>query len=156
EYLLERIDNYARKGGLLAVRSMCARDAKFLEEVLKDINSEASAIPLMAYRGVRGDVELRKGSRRVKVTLLNTFTFFLDAFMVVNSIEPVKGLRYTKSLEEAVKLVNSYGIYTELNLEEDLAKLGVKPEEITGGLLIEVRKRGITRVKSSAMIKYCS
>lgn len=156
EYLLERIDDYARKGGLLAVRSMCTRDAELLEEILKHINSEASTIPLMAYRGVRGEVELRKGSRRVEVTLLNTFTFFLDASLVVDSIEPVKALRYTKSLEEAVKLINSYGIYTELNLEEDLAKLGIKPEEITGELLVEVRRRGVTRIKNNATIKYCN
>jgi hypothetical protein len=38
------------------------------------------------------------------------------------------------------------GIYTELDLEEDLANLGVKPEELTGELLINVREKGRTHL----------
>ena len=155
DYLLEKIDEYARKGGLLAARSMCREDAEFLDEILKYVDSEASRIPLLAYRGVRGAVELRMGSRSVKSTLLSTFTFFLDARLIAEYVEPVKAIYYTKSLEEVRGVLNSYGIYTELDLEEDLFKTGVRPGGLTGEFLMEIRKRGLARVRSGATRSYC-
>lgn len=155
DYLLRRIDDFARKGGLLGVRSMCREDAEFLSTLLRHVNSEASRIPLVAYAGQRGEVELRNGSRKVKLTLMSTFTFFLDARVVAESIEPVKALYSTRSLEEARDVLNSYGIYTELDLEEDLARLGLTPELITGDLLLEIRRQGASRVKKSKNVEYC-
>jgi len=40
------------------------------------------------------------------------------------------------------------GIYTELDLEEDLAAMGVKPGELTGELLLKVREDGRKRIKN--------
>jgi hypothetical protein len=149
-YILDRIDNVALRGGLLGVYAMCRRDAEVLEKILEFVDSEASRISLYAIRGLRGPIHVRRGSRVVEVTLFNTMTFYLDSRVVVDLIEPVKRIMNTRSLEEARRRLNEMGIYTELDLEEDLAKLEVPPESVTGELLLKVRSVGRERlVKSS-------
>lgn len=146
-YIISRIDKIALKGGLLGVTAMCDLDAEVLEKLLEYVNSEASNISLLAYRGFRGMLTVRRGSRSVEVSLLNTMTFYLKAPIVLELVEPAKKILYTKSLEEARRILNEHGIYTELDLEEDLAKLGVKPEELTGDLLVAIRERGKKRLR---------
>ncbi len=147
KYIIERIDELSVKNGLLGVSSMCREDAELLSEVLKYVESEASRIPLLAYNGHRGSIEVRRGSRRADVTVFNTFTFYLDSQILVENTKPVKHILYTTSLDEARRLLNSMGIYTELDLEEDLAAMGVKPGELTGELLLKVREDGRKRIK---------
>lgn len=149
DYILNRIDIFAARGGLLGVRSLCSHDIELLENILRKVSSEASFIPILAHRGMRGEIELRKGSRKVKLSMFNTFTFYLDATTLARNIEPVKAIYNTNSLEEANRILNNYGIYTELDLEEDLARQGVKPEELSSDVLIEIRWKGITRLRSN-------
>lgn len=157
KYILDRIDYYARKGGLIGVRAMCDLDAKLLGKILENVDSEASRIPLLAYRGERGKVVVRSGSRIVTLNMINTFTFFLDARLVSDDIPPVKELYSTASLEDARKVLNSYGIYTELDLEEDIEKSGLKASELTGEVLLDIRRSGVIRVREAAIFKeYCS
>ena len=145
-YVISRIDKVAVRGGLLGVAAMSDLDAEVLERVLSYVNSEASRVSLLAYRGFRGYFSLRRGSRLVEVTLLSTLTFYLKAPVVLELVEPAQRILHTHSLEEVSGILNSMGIYTELDLEEDLAKLGVKPEELTGELLVSVRERGRARL----------
>ncbi len=146
-YVISRVDKVAVRGGFLGVTSMCDLDVEVLEKLLKYINSEASSISLLAYRGFRGMLTVRRGSRSVEVSLFNTMTFYLKAPIVLELVELAKKILYTKSLEEARRVLNKHGIYTELDLEEDLAKLGVKPEELTGDLLVVIRERGKKRLR---------
>ncbi|MEM1596061.1 MAG: DUF1152 domain-containing protein [Desulfurococcaceae archaeon] len=156
EYVLNRIDHYALKGGLMGIRAMCNHDAEFLSKILEYVDSEASRIPLLAYRGGRGKVVIRNGTRSVELNMVNTFTFFLDAKLIANDIQPVKELFNTRSLEEARKILNSYGIYTELDLEEDIERHGLKTSELTSELILNIRRKGIMRVRESMSRKYCS
>lgn len=149
EYVLKRIDDIALRGGLMGGRFMSREDAEVLERVLEYVESEASKVSLLAYRGFRGRLPLRMGSRAADVTLLSTATFFLDAGAVASTIGPLEGLARTRSLEEARRVLNDLGIYTELDLEEDLARLGVDPARLSGETLTEVRKRGIERIRGS-------
>ena len=146
-YLLRRIDNVATRGGLLGVSSMCMHDALVLEKILEYVDSEASRIPLLAYRGVRGKTPLRKGSRSVEISLFNTMTFYMNSNTVLDLVEPAKKLLYTKTLDEARFILNELGIYTELDLEEDLAKLKINPSELTSDVLLNVRSMGLKRLK---------
>ncbi|MCC6041319.1 MAG: DUF1152 domain-containing protein [Desulfurococcaceae archaeon] len=141
-YIMSRVDKVALKSGLLGVTAMSELDAEVLEKTLKHVNSEASRVSLLAYRGFRGLLSLRRGSRFVEVTLLSTLTFYLKAPVIVELVEPAQRIQHTRSLEEARRILNNMGIYTELDLEEDLANLGVKPEELTGELLVNIRERG--------------
>lgn len=130
-------------------RFMSKEDAEVLEKVLEHVESEASRVSLLAYKGLRGRLSMRMGSRAVDVTLLSTATFFLDARTVASTIGPLGGLAQARSLEEARRALNDLGIYTELDLEEDLARLGVDPARLSGDTLTEVRRRGIERLRGS-------
>jgi len=152
-YVISRIDKIAVKSGLLGVTAMSSLDAEVLEEVLKHVNSEASQISLLAYKGFRGYYSLRRGSRLVEVTLLNTFTFYLKSTIVLELVEPAQKILNTKSLEEAREILNNLGIYTELDLEEDLAKHGIKPEELTGELLVDIREKGKKNLKRNRLLQ---
>lgn len=147
EYVLRRIDEVARRGGLIWGAFMSREDAELLERLLAYVESEASRVPLLAYRGFRGRHSMRRGSRAVDVTLLSTATFFLDARTVVEGVRPLEEIAATSSLEEARRRLNAAGIYTELDLEEDLARLGVDPAQLSGELLVEVRRRGVERLR---------
>ncbi len=144
--VLARIDYLASKQGLLAVASMTKKDAELLELLLSAVRSEASRVPLLAFKGYRGPLQLRFGSRSIVVSFINTLTFYLEASLAAESSPLVKVLASTRSLEEARRILNSHGIYTELDLEEDLASLGVSPEALTGDVLLEVRSKGAGRL----------
>jgi hypothetical protein len=155
EYVLERVDLFAKMGGLVGARAMCSDDALLLDRILSYVGSEASRIPLLAFRGMRGEVSIRNGSRRVKLSLLSTFTFILKAKVVAESIEPVREIMSTDSLYEARGILNSYGIYTELDLEEDLHSKGLRSSDVTGQVLLDTWLRGRERVRRSASRSYC-
>ncbi|MEM1873488.1 MAG: DUF1152 domain-containing protein, partial [Acidilobaceae archaeon] len=110
----------------------------------------ASRIPLLAFRGLRGELSARRGSRVVEVSLFSTATFLLDARKVAESNPLVAELSETRSLDEARRVLNEHGIYTELDLEEDLARLNMSPRELTGEILLEVRRRGRERLARSS------
>ncbi|MEM4482249.1 MAG: DUF1152 domain-containing protein [Desulfurococcaceae archaeon] len=155
QYLLSRIDHIASKGGLLGIRLLCESDAKLLENILERASTEASLISLLAYRGRRGELTLRGGTRKVTLSFLSTLTFLLDTNIVIEDIRPARELTDTKSIYEANKLLNAYGIYTELDFEEDLARANIKPYELSADLVMRIRKSGKERVAKSAMINYC-
>lgn len=152
QYVIQRIDYYARKGGLLCARAMSSRDANLLEKILGHVNSEASKISLLAARGVRGTVEMRLGSRKVDITIFSLFTFLLDSAMVAESIQPVKEIINTETLDEARRILNSMGIYTELDLEEDLYRQGVTPDKLDGKILLETWTNGQNRLRNKRLL----
>jgi hypothetical protein len=59
------------------------------------------------------------------------------------------------SLEEARSIINDHGIYSELDLEEDIDKSGLKASELTREILIDIRSKGIMRIRSKASRNYC-
>jgi hypothetical protein len=79
-------------------------------------------------------------------------TFYMDSKIVIDLVEPAKKLLYTKTLDEARRILNELGIYTELDLEEDLARLNINPTEVTSDLLISVRSTGLKRLRSKKSI----
>lgn len=155
DYVIEQAYRYSARSGTLAVTSMSASDIELLEHVLEFVKSEASRIPLLAARGFKGPANIRKGSRSVVVSPVHTLTFYLSARDVAESVPPVKNLEKTGSLEEARKILNEYGLYTELDLEEDIEKLGLEPELISGDILLELRARGLRRLSAKKQL-YCS
>lgn len=152
QYVIQRIDYYARRGGLLCARAMNGRDADLLEKILSFVNSEASKISLLAARGARGIVEMRLGSRKVEITLFSLFTFFLDSVIVAESIQPVKEIVDTDTLDEARRVLNSMGVYTELDLEEDLYRQGIAPDKLDGRTLFETWVKGRKRVREQRLL----
>lgn len=152
-YVLARIDELATRGALIGVKSMCSREAELLDKLLGEVYSEASMVPLLAYRGIRGRHPIRSGSRYVDITLLSTLTFFLDSRIVAESNPLIKSLGATRSIHEARAILNEHGVYTELDLEEDLHRAGISPDKLSSEILREVRERGLKRLRETAGVK---
>lgn len=139
-YLLKRIALVTRGGGLIGIRGMNRYDVEVLEKILRYAESEASKVPLMAWRGFYGYLKLRNDSRRTFITPLNILTFFLKAKKVAELNPIVRELSNTRSLEEARKVLNEKGIFTELDLEEGLFKIINNGGSITSEIIKEIKK----------------
>ena len=148
-YLLSRISLIAREGGLLGAKGITLYEARVLEQILSKAISEASKIPLLAYKGFYGEYPVRKGTRKVYVTPLQTITFFLDVHVVYKNSPIALIVDNTNSLEEANSKLNSLGIYTEYNLEKDLLRHPDKPLDPQNILYIREKYRSLLRSKIS-------
>lgn len=122
DYLLSRIALIAKENGLLGAKGLTSYEADLIERILLKATSEASKIPLLAYRGFYGEYTMRNGTRKVWVSPLHTITFFLDIHIAYKLSPIAKIVDNTKTLNEANIKLNTQGIYTEYNLEKDLLK----------------------------------
>jgi hypothetical protein len=113
----------AAAGGLLGAWGLTPKIAAELEEVVKTVPTEASAIPLECFRGAWGRREIRGGQRSLKLTPLTTLTFFISATILFESVSrPAQALKESTSLDEANDALHALGIYTELDFERDHTK----------------------------------
>jgi hypothetical protein len=105
-------------GGWLGTWSLTPKIAAELEEVVKTVPTEASAIPLECFRGGWGQRKIRSGQRSVKMTPLTALIFFLSTTALYETLSrPAQAVRASASLEEANDALHSIGIKTELDLE---------------------------------------
>ncbi|MEM1619685.1 MAG: DUF1152 domain-containing protein [Fervidicoccaceae archaeon] len=151
--VLERVSLVAERGGYLGARGLTARDAEVLEKLLSVASTEASAMQLRAFRGERGIAKLR-GNRFVELSILQTLTFFLEARAVYELSDLAKSLIETTTIEEARRRLNSLGVYTELDLEEDARSFreerGRWP---TGEEIAELRRIGRNRIRRQKQMR---
>src|SRR5712692_6143281 len=107
-------------GGWLGAWSLTSKIAAELEEVVKTVPTEASAIPLECFRGGLGQRKIRGGQRSVKMTPLTALTFFLSTTALYETLSrPAQAVRASASLEAANDALHSIGIKTELDLERE-------------------------------------
>lgn len=113
----------AAAGGLLGSWSLTPKVAGELEQIVKTVPTEASAIPLQCFRGATGTREIRGGSRRLKLTPLTTLTFFISPQVLFETLSrPARAVRHSSSLDEANDALHAIGIGTELDFERSLQK----------------------------------
>ncbi|RLG84359.1 MAG: hypothetical protein DRO40_01600 [Thermoprotei archaeon] len=144
DYILKRITHACSKGGYLGARGLTPYDAKLLEKILKMAHSEASLIPLLAFKGLFGYKEIRRSTRKVLVSPIQLITFFLKLETVYNLSPLAQLISETSTLYETKEIMNNYGVYTELDLEEDLRAYGGK---VDGETILSVRKKGLKKLK---------
>lgn len=143
DYVLERIALVCRLGGCLGAYGLTIEDVLLLDRLTKVAVTEAGRIALLAFKGYYGEYPVRKGTRTVRVSPINTVMFFLDALKAYYISYPAKIADNTWSFNEIVNKLNNAGIYTEYNLEIDIARSQASsPEEI-----IRIRKKGIQHLK---------
>ena len=107
-------------GGWLGAWSLTPKIAAELEEIIKTVPTEASAIPVESFRGGLGERRIRSGQRGVKMTPLTALTFFLATTTLYKTLSrPAQAVRASASLEEANNALHSIGIRTELDLERE-------------------------------------
>ncbi|RLG86274.1 MAG: hypothetical protein DRO18_04595 [Thermoprotei archaeon] len=122
DYVIRRIEDVGRSGGLIGAIGLLKDLVEDYATVLKKTFTEAGRIPYMALRGVLGEVAIRGGSRRVKITPSSIITYLLDPCKVIEQQPLPQALINTKSLAEALTKAEELGIPTELHLEIEIAK----------------------------------
>jgi len=117
------LSKLAAAGGLLGAWGLTPKVAAELEEVVKTVPTEASAIPLECFRGAWGKREIRGGQRSLKMTPLTTLTFFMSAVKLYETLSrSAQALKNSASIDEANDALHAVGIYTELDFERDYVK----------------------------------
>ena len=107
-------------GGLLGGWSLTPQTAAELEQIIKTVPTEASAIPLKSFRGSWGEQTIRGGERRVKLTPLTALTFFISATVLFQTLSrPAQAVQGSVSLEQANESLHALQIKTELDLERE-------------------------------------
>ena len=114
------LSKLAGAGGLLGAWSLTPKTATELEEAIKTVPTEASAIPVQGFRGAVGEGKIRGGSRRVKLTPLTALTFFMSATKLFDTLSrPARAVNGSSSLDGANDALHAIGIKTELDSERE-------------------------------------
>ncbi len=138
--LLGRMAEIASMGGLLGFDGLTHGDLEVLDRVLRLTVTEASRLPREAFSGAYGWRSMRKGSRKVWLDPFSAVTVLLDPHVVYEASPMAKALSGTTSIWKAKEKLNLMGIYTELDLELDIARHG--DSDLEG-----LRRRGKARLR---------
>ena len=112
------LSKLAAASGLLGAWSLTPKIAAELEEVIKTVPTEASAIPVKCFRGAWGSNDIRRGDRQVKLTPLTALTFFMSTTKLFDTLaRPAQAVRHSSSLDQANDALHAIGIRTELDYE---------------------------------------
>ncbi len=141
-YLLNRISEIASKGGLIDIKGYDVESYQVVSKVLENVETEASKLPWMAFRGLSGDVEIRNGLRRVKVSPLTAVMFFLKPSVVASTSPLFDAIKTAEDLEEARVRMNSLGIFTEYDLEMELFRIYSERGTVKSDDVTRIRKEG--------------
>ena len=118
----------AKAGAWLGTTSLTPKIAAELEEVVKTVPTEASAIPVRCFYGAWGESKIRSDQRTVKLTPLTALIFFISATKLFRTLaRPAQAVSNSSSLEEANDALHAIGIKTELDLERDRYAAAKKP-----------------------------
>ncbi len=110
----------AAAGGLLGCWSLTPKIAAELQEVIKTVPTEASAVPVRCFNGAFGEGRIRSDRRRVKLTPLTALTFFMSVDRVFQILsKPAQALMKSSSLKQANDALHAIGVKTELDLEQE-------------------------------------
>jgi hypothetical protein len=116
EELLDRIAFQLREGGFLGCTSMGVEEFEFMRDLANEITTEASSIPLDAFKGELGLRKIRFG-RTVPVSPLSVITFYFKASKLYQNNVLARNVIEAGNIEEARKKLNSLGIFTEMDYE---------------------------------------
>ncbi|ALU11948.1 hypothetical protein EYM_06505 [Ignicoccus islandicus DSM 13165] len=127
EKVLRRISMVWKNGGNLGGFVISRNLKEVCERAMKFMKTEASRVVLRAASGEFGEVEIRRGSRKLLLSPVLATTFFLDPKKVQSPL--ANAVRGTKSIEEAsAKMLENCSV-SELELEKILKKLGEPTKE---------------------------
>jgi hypothetical protein len=110
----------AKAGGLLGAWALTPRVVAELEEVIKHVRTEASAVPVECARGAWGEKQIRSDKRKVRLTPLATLTFYLSPSVLFETLaRPARAVATSRSLQQANEALHAIGLKTELDLERE-------------------------------------
>jgi hypothetical protein len=121
--VMARVSELAAVGGLAGVRGLTEPVADRLEQAVKEVPTEASAMAIRCFRGDTGTAEIRRGQRTVPLSPLGALTIYLDPLVAVSSAARLaKAVMDAPGLEQANDVLNGLGVRTELDLEREAAE----------------------------------
>lgn len=147
DYLHQRLSIIIKKDGLLGITGFSSSIKQVLEKILYYALSEASKVSLYALKGYYGKLDIRKGTRTVNVSPYSLVSYILDPHIVYKESLLARVVDKSSSFHEARLMLNSIGIYTEYDLEEDIYIGGYSPEELTPETILRIRDEGRKRIK---------
>ena len=113
-----QVARIAEYGGFLGARGLTPEDLEALDEVIPKTKTESSALAVKAARGLTGEIEIRGGYRKVKLTPMAAITFYFDPRVIFDRISKVaKDLVQTQSLDEAEEVLKRAGVPSELTFQ---------------------------------------
>ncbi len=143
--VLERISIVARRNGLIEVLGLSRRDYEELVEVEDLVVSEASKIPLRAFRGEYETARIRGGTREVYISPCQATAYLLDA-RIAGETTPLPSLvAGTRGIGQASEALNEHCIVTELDLEMELNRLREHPRS-EGMSIVEIRRSLVNKL----------
>jgi hypothetical protein len=114
------LSKLAAAGGLLGCWSLTPKIAAELDQVIKSVPTEASAVPVECFRGAWGERQIRRGERKLKLTPLTALTFFMATTKLYDTLaRPAQAVRQSSSLDAANEALHAIGIRTELDYERE-------------------------------------
>ncbi|MFL5828254.1 MAG: DUF1152 domain-containing protein [Thermoleophilaceae bacterium] len=120
--VMARLAELGTARALGGVRGLTAAVAYRLEQAVREVPTEASALAIRAFHGETGNAEIRGGRRTVALSPACTLTFYFDPTRAIRSAAPLAlAVADAKSLEEANGILNELGVTTELDLEREFA-----------------------------------
>jgi len=150
EEIMDKLSMLAREGYFLFYVSLAPRIAQTLEKIAEKAHTEASRLPLRAYRGERGTIPIRRGERQVLIDLYCAATYYLDVRGICKITRLPELLADSESIVHARQLLNSVGIMTELDIEEELVKLGDRARELRGEEFLRFVRELKKRIREKA------
>ncbi|AFZ70710.1 hypothetical protein Calag_0987 [Caldisphaera lagunensis DSM 15908] len=140
--ILKYISDIAKENGLIEILGMNMEEAEILDNLVKHVNTEASLIPLISFKGEYGNKMIRNNTRNVMLSPILSTSYILNVDIVYKRSELPKLVKNTGGIGQANQALNNHCIYTELDLENDLMKL--RGESSNNPInLIELRDQGI-------------
>ncbi len=150
--IFEKFSILAGEGYFLFYVSLTPKIACLMEKIAEKAHTEASRLPIRAYRGERGTITIRRGERRVELDISSAATYYIDVRGIDKVTKLPLILRESRSILHAREILNRNGIMTELDIEEELSKLGDEAGRLRGLEFLEF----INRLRSRIRERYSS
>ncbi|MFP4590503.1 MAG: DUF1152 domain-containing protein [Halobacteriales archaeon] len=112
----------ARSNALLGAWGITPAVRAELEELLEDVETEASRVPVEAAAGAFGQRSVRGGASTVQVGPATPVTYYFDPSTVIERSTVVEVVRDASSLEAAAERLRERGVQTEFETERERAK----------------------------------
>ena len=130
EEILKYLSEIAANGGYIGAKGLSFEEVEIMEKIMIKAITEASKIPVDAFKGVFGERTIRKGKRQVFQSILSTLTFYLAPEVVFKLSPLAQAIKDSTSLKNANKQLHDIGVkMTELDYEIEMEKQQNKKEK---------------------------
>ncbi len=127
--ITERVGDVAVAGGLRGARMVSLEEVGLLEELVREgFVTEAGLAQVLARRGLRGELRIRGGTRRVALSFIQALVLYLDGSVLYEQSPLARRVSGTWSVWEARDRLLESCVATELDLEENLWDMMVRGE----------------------------